>query len=221
MDGMVTYTANNMDEKRKHAKIAFIVMMIIFAVSVCIKHIAMGTTFWDMKDEVTDLFKELLTNTLIRFVLDALLIITLIEKAEKKTISKVIALLTMFYYIYELLQMKDTLMSPPSAYWLIDAIGDAGFEILIRLAFLVFFVVASFRGKAVGSKYYLLALVPFVLALISIAFRYVLNADLYVDLETGSMLIADTLKAHVIKYSPLLFWGIATITKEKMYERLN
>jgi len=153
--------------------------------------------------------------------LDALLIITLIEKAEKKTISKVIALLTMFYYIYELLQMKDTLMSPPSAYWLIDAIGDAGFEILIRLALLVFFVVASFRGKVVGSKYYLLALMPFVLALISIAFRYVLNADLYVDLETGSMLIADTLKAHVIKYSPLLFWGIATITKEKMYERLN
>lgn len=221
MDGMVTYTANNMEEKRKHTNLAVIVMTIVFAISVCIKYIAMGSTFWSVKDEVPDLFKELLTNTLIRFVLDALLIITLIEKAEKKTISKVIALLTMFYYIYELLQMKDTLMSPPSAYWLIDAIGDAGFEILIRLALLVFFVVASFRGKVVGSKYYLLALVPFVLALISIAFRYVLNADLYVDLETGSMLIADTLKAHVIKYSPLLFWGIATITKEKMYERLN
>ena len=84
MDGTVTYTANNMDEKRKRAKIAFIVMMIIFAVSVCIKHIVVGSIYWDMKDEFPDLFRELLTNTLIRFVLDALLIITLIEKAEKK-----------------------------------------------------------------------------------------------------------------------------------------
>ena len=59
MDGTVTYTANNMDEKRKRAKIAFIVMMIVFAVSVCIKHIVMGSIYWDMKDEVPDLFVQI------------------------------------------------------------------------------------------------------------------------------------------------------------------
>lgn len=221
MDGMVSHGAYNMEEKRKHTNLAVIVMTIVFAISVCIKYIAMGSTFWSVKDEAPDLFKELFTSTFIKFVLDALLVITLIEKAEKRTISKVIALLIAFYYVYELGTIWDTLMHPYSRYWLVDAIGDTGFEVLMRVAFLVFFVVVSFTGHGAQSKYRILAMMPFGVALISIAFRLILNAELYFGLESGYMVLMDTVKAYVIKYSPLLFWGIATITKEKMYERLN
>lgn len=221
MDGIVSHGAYNMEEKRKHTNLAVIVMTIVFAISVCIKYIAMGSTFWSVKDEVPDLFKELFTSTFIKFVLDALLVITLIEKAEKRTISKVIALLIAFYYVYELGTIWDTLMHPYSSYWLIDAIGDTGFEVLIRVAFLVFFVVVSFTGNRSQSKYRILAMMPFGVALISIAFRLILNAELYFDLESGYMVLMDTVKAYVIKYSPLLFWGIATIIKERKYERLN